>query len=330
MGGGHYDRDAHEALTVTRVHKPREEVFSQRKLHPSLNPFGVAMRESRDSDNHPNSRAIILVMDQTGSMQDIPENLAKRTLPKLMTTLIDEGTLPDPQVLFMAIGDAEAGGEREESPLQAGQFESEGSLMDKDLTNIHLEGGGGGNEGESYDLALYFAARHTSIDCFEKRGEKGYMFITGDEPCFNRVSARIVKRVIGDDLKQDIPIDDIIAEVSKRYHLFFLIPDLPRRQYAGCERSWRKRLGDNVIGQESPDDTSLVAATLIGLTEGTYGDLSEVVPALKKHGVDKDQAARVYRAVAQYAAAIGRGGERPAAEDKEPPTGQGKGRSRRL
>ncbi|MEK7545859.1 MAG: VWA domain-containing protein [Patescibacteria group bacterium] len=330
MGGGHYDRDAHEALTTTRVHKPREEVFAQRKMHPSLNPFGVAMRESRDSDNHPNSRAIILVMDQTGSMQDIPENLAKKTLPKLMTTLIDEGTLADPQVMFMAIGDAEASGEREESPLQAGQFESEGSLMDKDLTNIHLEGGGGGNEGESYDLALYFAARHTSIDCFEKRGEKGYMFITGDEPCFSRVSAKIVKRVIGDDIKRDIPIDDIIAEVSKRYHVFFLIPDLPRRQYAGCEASWRKRLGDNVIGQESPDDTSLVAATLIGLTEGTYSDLSEVAPALKKRGVNKDQAARVYRAVAQYAAAIGRGGERPAAEDKEPPTGQGKGRTRRL
>jgi len=327
MGGGHYDRDAHEALVAPRVNKPKEQVFTQRRLHASLNPFGVTMRESRDSDNHPNSRAVIMVMDETASMQHIPHLLATKILPTFMTTVIDEGTLPDAQVMVMAIGDAENG---EQAPLQVGQFESEGQLMDKDLINIYLENGGGGNQGESYDLAIYFAARHTSIDCYEKRGEKGYLFITGDEPCFSRVNAHSVKRVIGDDLDRDIPIDDIIAEASKRYHVFFLIPDLNRRSYQSCETKWRARLGDNVICQEAPEDTCIVAATLIGLTEGTYRDMQALEHALKKRGVDKDQAARVYRAVAPYAASIGSGGDRPPAEDKRPPTGQGKGRTRRL
>jgi len=327
MGGGHYDRDSHEALTATRVDKPKQEVFRSRKLHDRLNPFGVGMRESRDSDNHPNSRAIIMVIDQTGSMQDIPHGLATRTLPTFMTTVMDEGTLADPQVMFMAIGDAESE-ENEQAPLQVGQFESEGGLMDKDLTDVFLEGRGGGNDGESYDLAMYFAARHTSIDCHEKRGEKGYLFITGDEPCFKRVSAKVVKRVIGDQLDKDIPIDALIAELAKRYHVFFLIPDSHRR--GRCEAGWRERLGDNVIGMESPDDTSLVAATLVGLTEGTYADMEALQKSLKKRKIETGQAARVYRAVAQYAASIERGGERPPAEDKGPPTGKGKGRARRL
>ena len=28
---------------------------------------------------------------------------------------------------------------------------------------------------------MYFMARHTSLDCHEKRGQRGYLFIIGDE-----------------------------------------------------------------------------------------------------------------------------------------------------
>lgn len=325
MGGGHYDGDAHKALTATRVDLPREQVFRQDKIHPTLNPLGVDMRESRDSENHPNSVAIMMILDETGSMGHIPEDLAKRDLPTFPTTLIEEGTLPDAQVMMGAVGDARNG---EQSPLQVGQFESEGTLMDQDLTRIHMEGNGGGNGGESYELPIYFAARHTSMDCWEKRGRKGYLFITGDDKPFSHVSAREVKRYIGDDLERDIPIEEIIAECAKRFHIFFLIPDANRR--AACEAAWRKKLGDNVICMESHMDTSLVAASLIGVTEGTYDDLEDLQASLKKRKVDSQQAGRIHRAVAPYAAAIGKGGTRPEPEDAGPPTGQGKSRAKRL
>ena len=71
----------------------------------------------------------------------------------------------DPQILFGAIGDATC----DRAPLQVGQFESD-NRMDDDLGRILLEGGGGGQKTESYELAMYFMARHTAIDCFEKRG----------------------------------------------------------------------------------------------------------------------------------------------------------------
>ena len=49
-----------------------------------------------------------------------------------------------------------------------GQFES-GNEIEDDLSRIFLEGGGGGQQTESYELALYFLARKTKTDCFEQR-----------------------------------------------------------------------------------------------------------------------------------------------------------------
>ena len=37
---------------------------------------------------------------------------------------------------------------------------------------------------ESYELAMYFMARHTALDCHEKRGKRGYLFIIGDEMAY--------------------------------------------------------------------------------------------------------------------------------------------------
>jgi hypothetical protein len=78
--------------------------------------------------------------------------------------------------MFGAIGDATC----DRAPLQVGQFESD-NRMDDDLSRILLEGGGGGQKTESYELAMYFMARHTAADCYEKRGKRGYLFIIGDE-----------------------------------------------------------------------------------------------------------------------------------------------------
>jgi hypothetical protein len=112
------------------------------------------VRECRDSADHPAALGIVFALDVTGSMGAIPKMLAARELPKFMQVLLGSGVV-DPQLLFMAVGDAHF----DRAALQVGQFESTANLMDEWLTRSFLEGGGGGNGRESYELALYFLAR---------------------------------------------------------------------------------------------------------------------------------------------------------------------------
>jgi len=324
MGYGGYSSDAHRALTTRRKSLPTQQVFKSTGCHADMNPKGLVLRESRDSDKHPDSLAIMFELDVTGSMGGIPARLAKVTLPTFMETIIACG-VPDPQLLFGAIGDFR---DRDRSPLQMGQFESEAELMDKWLTAIHLEGRGGGHGRESYELAFYAAARHTSIDCFEKRGRRGYLFITGDENPYPTVGARDIKSLIGTDIGQDIPIKSIIAEAAKMYHPFFLVPDL--RRVDDCGQVWRDLLGDGAIFMETPDDTCLVAASLVALTEGALVDLDDVGQTLERQGNDRKVVNRVIRAVEPYAASIGRGGQQRPADDGDLPRGNGRSGNRRL
>src|SRR5215472_14314025 len=181
------------------------------RVHPALDPHGVTARESRDSAEHPQSLAIAVLFDVTGSMRHVPRALQAK-LPQLLGLLLRKGYVAHPQVMFGAIGDATC----DRAPLQVGQFESD-NRMDDDLGRILLEGGGGGQKTESYELALYFMARHTAADCFEKRGKRGYLFIIGDEMAYPQVKRTEAARVIGDGLQADIPLAGIVTEAQRKW-----------------------------------------------------------------------------------------------------------------
>ena len=140
MGGGTYSstvRDIRATNTGYYTLSPTE-IFKSKSVNSAMNPNGVAIRESRDSTEHPNSLAIILALDVTGSMGSVPHFLVKQGLPSIMDGIIKSG-INDPQLLFLGIGDHEC----DTAPLQVGQFESSDELLDKWLTDIYLESGGG-------------------------------------------------------------------------------------------------------------------------------------------------------------------------------------------
>lgn len=251
-------------------------------LHPSLNVLGVKVRESRDSPAHPNSKAIIIATDITGSMGGVPRRIQQR-LPEFMGLLLKKGWCVDPHILVAAIGDATC----DKVPFQAGQFES-GIEIDNDITNLYVEGGGGGQNTESYELALYFAARKTDIDCLNKRNQKGYLFITGDEHPYRRVSRDQIKRVFGDDVESDIPLKDIVREAAKKYHLFFLIPQTStaNADRAGLEEEWANLFGnEHVLRLDDPEGVCEVVGSAIGLIEGS-ADPTAYIDDLKASGSD--------------------------------------------
>lgn len=248
MGGTRYDFGAREdrAKKVGYASKSASEIFTQNALrmaHESMNPNGVIFREARDSEVHPNTVPIILGLDVTGSMGHIPHELIKEGLPKLMGGII-QGGVPDPALLFLGIGDHEC----DRYPLQVGQFESGDEELDMWLTRTYIEGGGGGNAGESYLLAWYFAAFHTKTDAFEKRGQKGLLFTVGDEPGLKTLPASAIKEIMGQG-QQTYTHLELLAEAQKKYDVYH-ISVLHSGQAINADVEWKELLGQNCLSIE--------------------------------------------------------------------------------
>lgn len=143
MGGGCYSYVRDCATKAGYVGESCEQVFTARHMSPDMNICGK-VRECRDSDEHPTTYPIIIALDVTGSMGSIPHNLITGGFPAIMKKIMDEG-IEHPQVCFLGIGDDYY----DEAPIQAGQFEASDELLDHWLKSLWIEGGGGGNDGQS-------------------------------------------------------------------------------------------------------------------------------------------------------------------------------------
>lgn len=248
MGGGNYSYVSSFARGASYQSKSREEIFTQRTMHKDMNINGK-IRECRDSDEHPVSFPIIIALDVTGSMGFVPEYLIKSGFPEIMKKIMDAG-IEHPQVCFLGIGDHYT----DISPIQVGQFESSDELLDKWLKIMWLEGHGGGNHGESYSLAWYFAARHTSIDSFLKRGQKGVLITIGDEPCHGSLDAESIYKLFGDSIEcGKLVSSEILKEAQEKWEVYHI----NLQDYMGIrdevKMSWRKYLGNRVIDTENDD-----------------------------------------------------------------------------
>lgn len=273
MGSGSFDSNDWSAYSSTKSYstKTTHEIFELTHIDPSLNPKGVDIRESRDSSDNPITTPIIAALDVTGSMGKVAGLIAKEGLPIMFAELYNRKPVLGPQIMFMGIGDIEC----DEAPLQVSQFESDIRIA-KELEKIYLEGGGGGNNYESYALAWYFAARHTSIDSFEKRGKKGYLFTFGDEFPTPILPKEGIKRVLGDSIQENLSMDDLLTEVSRQWEVFHIIVE----QGDFCKRtgmknvlaSWKEVLGQRVIPLSDYTKLSEVVVSTIQVCEGVSKD----------------------------------------------------------
>lgn len=289
MGHGTYSDDAYadrvaaRTATDTPVFKHDDDIKKGRtakKVHDQMSPKGTN-RESRDSEEHPISIPIGVVFDTTGSMGRVP-GILEANLPKLMGTFLDDKAsgkkyLGDgyPAIMVGAIDDYEAQVNyygAGDGSLQVGQFES-GIEIDNDLERIWLTGNGGGTYSESYQLALYYFARHTAHDHFDKRGRRGYLFLIGDEHTYPMIGKQEVLDVIGDNLEADIPVETILAEVQQRYHVFFIIPNMTNHYNdENLLKDWQKLLPQqNVLRLDDPAQISQLIAATVALNEEHIG-----------------------------------------------------------
>lgn len=244
MGGGSYGYTARRVLN-SQQYSPdvsREEVFRQNKMSEDMNIKGKT-RECRYSEEHPQAFPIIIALDVTGSMGHVPDTLIRTGLPDIMQKILESG-VKDPQVCFIAIGDQYT----DCAPVQVGQFESSDELLDKWLKTVWLEGRGGGNEGESYQLAWHTALYHTSCDWIEE-GKKGVLITIGDDAIHKSLSSSELEEFFGDSLEPETT-SGLLSNVQLSWDVYHIT----LRDYQGIRvvDSWNKLLGvSSVITEDS-------------------------------------------------------------------------------
>jgi hypothetical protein len=278
MGTRGWSPDEYATYSSTVASRSTREIFSSSSIKDYLNPKGIKLRESCDSDAHPNSTAIILGLDVTGSMGIIADRLARQGLGRLVEGILDKKPVTDPHVMVMAIGDID----HDRAPIQVSQFEADIRIAEQ-LQDIYLEGGGGGNDHESYDLPWYFAGQRTAIDCFTKRGKKGYLFTIGDEGTPTGIRASQVKGLFGSNEETDYTPSELLAMASEKYHVFHIIVEqgsYASRALPRVTSQWRELLGKRAVLMSDYELLPEVILSVIAVSEG--GDPEQTVTSWEK------------------------------------------------
>ena len=256
MGLGKYSSATYTSSVSTRaltgVGDFAYSKSSPKTVHPTLDPLRINSKplgklESRDNEEHPLSLPVIVSVDVTGSNK-ARAVVAQKKLNELMEGM--QAIVPDVQCAVWANDDIDVWQTEElGAAVQLADFESDNRVDDHLLDTI-LVGNGGGNRFESYDLILYAAAYKTVSDSIEKRGEKGYLFLYADEPFPVATKKEWVKKVFGDTIENDIPIETLIADASKLYNVYVLWPEGGQQ---GARSQQKVLFGKNAVVLQDPD-----------------------------------------------------------------------------
>lgn len=272
MGSGVYSSIAYRTLSDDRGYAKasRDQLFKSISVNASNTAasFNVNARSFntqvkakmvnvgvRDSQEHPHSTPIIIALDVTGSMMNTPYEMIKNHLPKIMDSVMQMG-VRDPQLLFMAVGDHEY----DRYPIQVGQFESDTEKILNSLESLVIEGGGGGNAGESYLLAHIVAGYHTETDSWFKRHTKGFLFTIGDD--LQGIPGNSLTEILGYQKGAgSISANEAILKAQEQYHVFHI--HITNASYGTrVAKSWKNLLGQNVLMCKSDEVDKVIAKAI--------------------------------------------------------------------
>lgn len=272
MGGGSFSSSAWSDYSSKVADKSADTIYNAPKAHAAFVPSAIKVREAFDNNEHPNSTPLILGLDVTGSMGSVLETAAKR-IGVLMLDMLKRGTITDPQIASMAIGDVIAG---DKYPLQFTQFESDNRCVDQ-LTGLHFERGGGGNDNESYSLAWIAGAYLVDSHAWTKRQKKGYLITIGDENPTAKLSEAHIRHVFPDENLVPCPQGGIDAKTAlelaeQKWHCFHIIVREGNHiRHHGLDFAltpWRELMGQRVIVLDDINDLSEVITSIIEVNEG--------------------------------------------------------------
>ena len=291
MGRGSYKASDWAKLRSEKGMNARtteKQLFAGRSAEKIYDSRFVRLRESRDSEDSPTATPIMIAFDVTGSMGYLAKELAVNALNKAVMTLLTERPISDPHILCAAVGDCR----NDKYPFQATQFEADIRII-RQLLGLYLEGGGGGNGGESYHLAWYFAAYHTAHDHYDKRGKKGFLFTIGDDACHDELRISEIRNVFADNVPYSVSNAELLAEAGKRYHVIHIHIERNRDADEEIWAGWQRMLPGRctVIHEKDIDCLAELICAIISVLSG-----KAVNETLK--GMDQERAEKIARSMA--------------------------------
>lgn len=186
---------------------------------------------------------LVIACDVTGSMGDWPATMFSK-LPYLDLEgkeYLGKGM----EISFAAIGDAYC----DSYPLQVRQFVG-GKSLEKELKGLVIEGGGGGQVQESYDLGAVYYANNVKMP---NAINPIFIFI-GDEGLYDGIDLGQAKEWARVDYKQRTSTKQVMEDLKKKYSVYLI-----RKPYntgsgdgmSGTDRNiynqWASYLGEDHI-----------------------------------------------------------------------------------
>lgn len=201
---------------------------------------------------------LTLWVDVTGSMGNWPATIFSK-LPYLDHEIKTEYLGADAEVCFGAVGDATT----DKYPLQVQPF-TIGTDMTKKLEKLVIEGAGGAQNHESYELAALYTLHN--IHCPNAVG-RPIVIMIGDEQAYDRVTVAEAKTHAKVKLTCQVTTKDIFKSLMESHSFYFI---LKQRQLGAQselnrqnERFWVDLVGKDHIAYL--DDADRVVDVIFGI-----------------------------------------------------------------
>jgi len=298
MGGGYYEYDASDtvhtaparsavlqATAASGFSAQAEEVMGQQDLHSECDPLNRTVISRHKSP-------VIVAIDVTGSMGNWTKIIYDK-LPMFYGQIMMQGYLEDPAICFAAVGDANS----DEAPLQVGEF-CQGANLDDWIAKLWLEGGGGGQNHETYELAAHFFNEKV---IFDGACDKPFLFFTGDEGLYPMVLGEHVMAFI-DDSNYDVEnmaTEDVFRLLRRKYHVFLLHkPFFDAELDMVLKGKWEAVIGgEHILELKDPKSVIDVMLGAIAMVSGTR-TMESYITDLEGRGQTEERKLEVRRALA--------------------------------
>lgn len=218
MGTGNYNASDWNKLKKSRklsTSNEAKKTFKNLGIKQSLDSRYIYCRESKDSTDSPNATPVIIGFDVTDSMDYLAHNIATKSLNDTILKILETKTITNPHIMCAAFT-------RTDMPLQVTQFEADIRVVEQ-LLDFSL---GGYNPSSADNLLWYFAAHHTKIDSFTKRGKKGILIGIGDEKSNykdNVLKKGDIKATTCDEPDKKYTFSELIRIINAMYELFHIV-----------------------------------------------------------------------------------------------------------